>query len=144
MSFARKRIVFDTSTLVACCLNPDRLPNQVLQITFREHLAFASQEALAELAQVLSRDKFDLWRPLEERLTFVAAYTSSVRLIEVAVVATECRDPKDNKFLSLAAAAKASWLVSSDDDLLSMGQYSGSQIISPRQLLALLDPLPQK
>jgi predicted nucleic acid-binding protein len=51
---------------------------------------------------------------------------------------TACRDPKDDKFLALAVSGGAQALVSSDDDLLSMGSFGGVAILSPRRLLEAL------
>jgi len=48
------------------------------------------------------------------------------------------RDPKDAMLLELALASKASYLVSEDKDLLSLGQYEGTRIVTCIQLLDLL------
>ena len=50
-------------------------------------------------------------------------------LIEATQPDTECRDPKDDKFLELAVAAKADVLVSSDVHLLEMHPFRGVQIL---------------
>ena len=50
-------------------------------------------------------------------------------LIEATQPVTECRDPKDDKFLELAVAAKADVLVSSDVHLLEMHPFRGVQIL---------------
>jgi len=52
-----------------------------------------------------------------------------VILIEATQPDTECRDPKDGKFLELAVAAKADVLVSSDVHLLEMHPFRGVQIL---------------
>ena len=51
-----------------------------------------------------------------------------------------CRDPKDDKFLALAASGGAQAIVSSDDDLLSMGSFEGVVILSPRRFLEAVSP----
>ena len=53
----------------------------------------------------------------------------SVIFIEVTTPVTECRDPKDDKFLELAISAKADVLVSSDVHLLEMHPFRGVQIL---------------
>jgi predicted nucleic acid-binding protein len=50
-------------------------------------------------------------------------------LIEATTPVTECRDPKDNKFLELAISAKADVLVSSDVHLLEMHPFRGVKIL---------------
>ena len=43
-----------------------------------------------------------------------------------------CRDPDDDQVLALVGAAEAACLVTGDDDLLSLGTYGGSPILTPR------------
>ena len=48
---------------------------------------------------------------------------------------TDCRDPKDNKYLELAVGVTAACLISGDADLLILGPYRGIQIVTPRQFV---------
>jgi putative PIN family toxin of toxin-antitoxin system len=48
-----------------------------------------------------------------------------------------CRDPKDNMFLELAARARADYLVTGDKDLLVLGSYSATRIITPLEYISL-------
>jgi predicted nucleic acid-binding protein len=50
---------------------------------------------------------------------------------------TECRDNKDNKYLELALAARASIIVSSDDDLLVLDPWRGIRILRPIDYIRL-------
>lgn len=129
MSFAPKRVVFDTSSLIPACLNPDREPAQIFRRALQEHDVFTSAEAFNELASVLSRDKFNAWRPLEHRMMWVRLFREAVIFVEADTVVTECRDPKDNKFLELAFSAKADVLVASDIHLLELHPFRGVQIL---------------
>jgi predicted nucleic acid-binding protein len=49
----------------------------------------------------------------------------------------DCRDPKDNKYLELAAAGRAEIIISGDDDLLVLHPWRGVAIIGPTQFVAL-------
>ena len=129
MSYARKRIVFDTSSLIPACLNPDREPAQILRRAILECDVFTSLDTFNELATVIARDKFNVWRPLGQRLMWVRLFRESVILVETITPITACRDPKDNKFLELAISAKADVLVSSDIHLLEMHPFRGVQIL---------------
>lgn len=53
----------------------------------------------------------------------------------VIEVVTNCRDPKDNKFLELAVSGNATWIVSGDKDLLSLHPYRGIPIITLQTFL---------
>jgi predicted nucleic acid-binding protein len=49
---------------------------------------------------------------------------------------TDCRDPKDDKYLELALAAGAETIVSSDDDLLVLHPWRGVRILRPADYVA--------
>lgn len=129
MSSVRKRVVFDTSSLIPACLNPDREPAQIFRRALLEHDVFTSAEAFNELASVLSRDKFNAWRPIEHRMMWVRLFREAVIFVEADTVVTECRDPKDNKFLELSLSAKADVLIASDVHLLELHPFRGVQIL---------------
>ncbi|TSA13146.1 MAG: putative toxin-antitoxin system toxin component, PIN family [Comamonadaceae bacterium] len=134
MNSARKRIVFDTSALIPICLHPEREPAQIFRQAILYHDVFASQEALVELLTVLSRPKFDAWRPLGQRLAWATLYQSAVKVVEVIERVQDCRDAKDNKFLELALTAKADILVSSDIHLLELNPYRTIGIVGLQEL----------
>lgn len=50
-----------------------------------------------------------------------------------------CRDPDDDKFLECAIWGQADYVVSRDLDLLRIAEFGGARIVSPEQLVALLD-----
>jgi predicted nucleic acid-binding protein len=43
------------------------------------------------------------------------------------------RAPDDDKILACAAVARADWIVSGDDHLLSLKRYKGIPIVTPKQ-----------
>lgn len=129
MRYARKRVVFDTSSLIPACLNPDREPAKIFRRAVLAHDVFCSVDTFNELATVLAREKFNAWRPLEHRMMWVRLYRDSVILLEGITPVTECRDPKDDKFLELAISANADVLVSSDIHLLEMHPFRGVSIL---------------
>ena len=51
---------------------------------------------------------------------------------------SDCRDPKDDKYLELALAAGAEIIVSSDNDLLVLHPWRGVRILNPIDYLALV------
>jgi putative PIN family toxin of toxin-antitoxin system len=134
MISVRKRIVFDTSSLVPICLHPDREPARVFRQAILHHEVFSSSEALRELVVVLARPKFDAWQPLGQRLAWAKLYQAASELIEVTERVRDCRDESDNKFLELALAAKADILVSSDAPLLELHPYRGIEIVGFAEL----------
>jgi predicted nucleic acid-binding protein len=56
-------------------------------------------------------------------------------LVRAIVPVTDCRDPKDDKYLELALAAGAETIVSSDEDLL-VHPWRGVRILRPVDYIA--------
>jgi putative PIN family toxin of toxin-antitoxin system len=94
-----------------------------------------SESTLNELDDVLRRPKFDAYLPETKRLEFLLSLIEASEVIDVTQNLRVCRDPKDDKFLELAVAGNASWIVSGDQDLLTLKQFQQVEIISPRDFL---------
>jgi len=133
MNSARKRIVFDTSVLVAVCLYPDREPAQVFRLAILACDVFVSPDTWRELLGVLSREKFNAWQPLETRMAWAKLFQASAIFVSPTTRVDACKDPKDNPFLALAVAAHADVLLSSDNHLLELHPFRGIDILSLAQ-----------
>ena len=132
----RKTIVLDSNLVVSAFLNPKGTAAQALTIGIAHFELACAKETLAELRDVLSRDKFDKYLSKAERAERLDAYSQNVVFFNVMVDVTDCKDPKDNKFLALAITAQAKVIGSGDKrDLLSMNPYRGIEIIGLRQFI---------
>lgn len=131
------RVVIDTSTLVSAVLKPTSVPAQALTDAMDFFEVIVSAETLGELQNVLQRTYLDRYRSIEHREQFFEGYAAMALQVLVTEAVVACRDPKDDKFLSLAVAGDARIIISSDQDLLSMGQYQGIPIITPRSFVDL-------
>jgi uncharacterized protein len=130
-------IVVDTSVLIGALLKPSSIPAQALDYA-RAHFTLAvSTETLTELAKVLSRDYLARYRTADEREQFLILYSELAEIVPITEHVTDCRDPKDNKFLDLALAANAQILVSSDSDLLVLHPYRNVSILTPSEFLKM-------
>jgi uncharacterized protein len=96
-----------------------------------------SSATVAELNDVLRRPRFDPYVHEDERLQFLATLVRDAELVEVTEVVTDCRDPKDNKFLELALNGNATHIVSGDEDLLVLHPFRGIPILTPQGFAAL-------
>ena len=134
-----KRIVFDTSTLVGAVLKPQSIPAKALSWGWEVAEVVVSAETLEELRLVLGRERLDAFRERAARQTFFELYQAMTVLVPVGETVLACRDPRDDKFLSLAVSAGASLLVSSDDDLLTLGRYRGVTILRPKDFVELCE-----
>jgi putative PIN family toxin of toxin-antitoxin system len=87
------------------------------------------------LQEVLLRDKFDKYLPKPIRQAFVQKFEILVAMIDITETIIACRDPKDDKFLSLAVSANAEYIVSGDHDLLVLNPFRNILILSPFEFL---------
>jgi putative PIN family toxin of toxin-antitoxin system len=137
------RVVFDTSTLVSAALRLDSIPHQALLRALRFCDLCASEATLGELKEVLAREKFRRYLPGAARQKFLLRIENSVRRFAVREedclsLNPACRDPKDNKFLALAAEAEAEVLVSSDEDLLVLDPWKDVRVVRLADFLNLV------
>ncbi len=135
------RVVIDTSVLVSGLIRPQGPPGEVLRaLRDGRFTILYSHETLMEIVVVLGRDFFR--RKYQVQVDDISTLVSLIRLRGEAVVpaqkVTDCRDPKDNKFLEAAVAGDADYLVSGDDDLLSMNPYRSIPVLSPVEFLEVI------
>lgn len=135
-----RRIVLDTSTLVSAALRIDSIPHQALLKSLGSCDICASEATLAELQRVLDRKKFDRYLDPDSRRGFVSlirrhSHLFAVQPADEAAIDPPCRDHGDTKFLTLALAAAADAIISSDDDLLILHPWHGVSVLSPAQFL---------
>ena len=99
---------------------------------------FTSPELLAELADVLGREKFAK-RLGQAGVTvddLVYGYAALARTIRPAKIKPMIlADPDDDKVLACAKAAKAEVITSGDSHLLDLKEYEGVKILTVNQFL---------
>ena len=133
------RTVLDTAVVVSAVLLPRSVPRQAFDLAVSRGTLLVSDQTIAELDEVLRRRKFDKYVSESHRLEFLAALLREAEVIGVHNVVTECRDPKDNKFLELALSGRGSHIVTGDLDLLVLHPFHGIAIVSPQSFLAIAD-----
>lgn len=133
---SKERLVFDTSSVVSALLMPRSVPRQAFDKALSEGTVLVSAATIAELNDVLRRPKFDRYVHEEERIEFLSAYVAAAELVETTESVTECRDPKDDMFLELAASGKATCIVTGDQDLLVLHPWRGIAIITASDFLS--------
>jgi len=91
-----------------------------------------------EYREVIFRPKFDRFVSVGRRQQVLDIVVVAAQRVEPTQAVRECHDPKDDKYLALAAAGGADIIVSSDArHLLSMDPWRGTRILSPANYLAL-------
>lgn len=131
-------VVLDTNTVISG-LFWKGAPRQVLDLARSGVIfLFTSPELLAELADVLGREKFS--KRLEQAQVTVddlvygyAALARTIRPTKIKPVILA--DPDDDQVLACAKAAKAEVITSGDSHLLDLKEYEGIQILTVNQFL---------
>lgn len=124
-------------------LSASGAPAQLTRQAVRNGRPVFSAETFAELRERLWRPKFDRYITLEQRKRFLLDLESIACRVDVPpTIAAQplCRDPADDKFLHLALAADANWLITGDQDLLILADSAAAQgvsILSPAEALRL-------
>jgi uncharacterized protein len=129
-------IVFDASTLVSATFNSQGIPAQAVQRALRKDRVAISEPVMTELLDVLDRPGLARFLKPELRSELLGQLVALGIPIEPAERVTDCRDPKDDKYLELALASHADTIVSSDQDLLVLHPWRGVRILRPAEYLA--------
>ncbi len=127
------RVVADTNTVVSALLWRGA-PRRVLDAARSGHIAlFTSVALLEELQEVLGRPKFSLrLRSAEVTVReLVLGYAALTTIVSPAIIAPAVsRDRDDDMVLECAVAAGAEYIVSGDNDLLTLQAYQDILIVS--------------
>ena len=130
------RFVLDTNVVVSALLLAGSIPRQAFDKALTQGTLLISVPILLELTEVLHRKQFNKYLLEEERMRFLVSLLKESELFETTEAITECRDPKDDKFLELAFCGKADCIISGDDDLLVLNPFREIPIVTPRQFLS--------
>ena len=134
MNNERGRGVFDNNVLVSAALLAG-VPRQAFDKALDKDTIIVSVPVLLELAEVLSREKFNKYVTHDERMRFMVSFLKVAEIIEVSETIIVCRDPKDDKLLELVVDGGADYLVTGDKDLLVLNPFRGIEIITAREFL---------
>lgn len=136
------RVIVDTNILISAVLK-GRKPREVIQL-ISDHPEIewiVSQTILEEYREVLKRRKLTD----EVRQEWLDKIETIPQLLEVKVTVDFQRDPKDAKFIALAMASNADFLITGDKDfkdVTEIGQTIIMNLVSFYDLLIenFLDP----
>lgn len=123
-------VVLDTNVWISALQFADRrgTPTRALEKAMSEDIIATCPEIEAEILRVLTR-KF-LWEPNRADAALEAVLTRAIR-VRLRGTVKVCRDPDDDMFLECAARANADLLIAGDRDLLVLGSYKGTRILTP-------------
>ena len=135
------RLVLDTN-VVASALFWNGTPRWLLQIARDKRIElFTSTALLAELTNVLWREKFDqkIAAAMFTIDQLVDRYAELAVLVRPAPVPRITPDPDDDVVIGTALAAKADCIVTGDRTFLAVGEYQGVRIMSVAMAAQLIN-----
>jgi uncharacterized protein len=130
--------VIDNNVLVSKLLLPNSVSAHAVQLAIENGILLISEETLAELAEVLSRKKFDKYVSTDDRKTFINKLQVISQKVEIIERIMACRDAKDDKFLELAINGNAKFIITGDRDLLVLNIFKGIEVMTSQDFITRL------
>ena len=119
-------------------MNPNGLPRRAVALARAKGTIALSDAVYREVAEVLSRPKFARVLTDDRRREILELLSAAALWVEPKEKIQDCRDSKDNPYLELALAARATAIVSGDEDLLVLNPWRGVQVLRPAAFLVEL------
>ena len=135
------RVVADTNTIVSAFLWGGPLAAVLSAAREGRITLFTSPVLLAELEDVLSREKFAarIARVGSSVAQMLAGFRALAAIVRPAPLEAIARDPDDDHVLACALSAKAILIVTRDRDLLDLGTFREIRILASHEALQLID-----
>lgn len=132
------RAVIDTNVLLSAFIKRQSTSGRVLEhVRSGRVTPIYSAAMLDELLDVLGRPRFQrrYFIRSEDIDALFALLQAAGEPVVVQIQVTDCRDPKDNKFLEAALAGRAACIISGDEDLQILHPWRGIEILTPAQVV---------
>ncbi len=129
------RVVIDTNVLVSALINNEKSRKLVLK-SLEEQTVILSSQMLAELADVISRNKFSVTSSQVNK--FISILVKKATMVSVhSIPKVILEDPDDDVVLTTALIGKAEYVVTGDKHLLKIACYKKIQIVSVNQFIQI-------
>jgi len=125
MPLSRVRLILDTNTLLRGIARPESASGRLLDAVLERKMLLLTSRAVMDEYRTILLDKKIMARYPHVSARTIAGTLRAMTYLSDTVDAEATRfgfprDPKDEKFLTLAIAGRASHLITFDNDLLSL------------------------
>lgn len=132
--------VVDTSVFISSLLKKQGVPAQVLDAWRAQLFQIVTSPAIVEeirctMSSSRIRKRYAVTDDNVDRLIALLELEATVVPGIADVADASVRDPKDEIILACVAETDVDVLVTSDQDLLVLGSYRGTPIVTPRQFV---------
>lgn len=129
-------VVVDASTVVSAALIRNSPPERAIRVARAVDVICLSDAVIDEIGAVLARPKFRQAITDARRREILEILTAGSERYSPEHRVNDCRDPKDDKYLELALACGATFLITGDADLLSLDPWRGVRIVRAAEYVA--------
>ena len=128
------RVVADSNIFISSFFW-GRNPRKIMERTIDgEDKLFVCKEILQETAAVMARSKFSV--SSEHIARFIRSIEEvAYHIVLNGIVQQVCRDSEDDKILECALLANADYIVTGDNDLLTIKEFRGVKIVTTSEYL---------
>ena len=124
------RILIDTNILISG-LFFHGLPNKLLNELDEKFHVCVNEDITSEYTEKINQKIFQAKYIINDELR--KKFFSNLQSFEMKSDLKVCRDPDDDKFINCAIDAKAIYIVSGDNDLLTLKNFAGIEIVTARE-----------
>ena len=125
----RVKCVVDTNVLISAALTKGA-PFRIVEHLIKNNALIFSKETISDLSSRKTQLKFDKYVSAEDREAYVNNLILSADLVIIDNLIQGCRDRDDDKFLETAVKGDAQFIISGDQDLLTMHRFEGIDIVT--------------
>ncbi len=133
------RVVLDTNILISATIVAHGMPARILEAVLADRIRLiVSPYIIAEYMGVVRRPHIvNKYPKLTEQFDTIRRYlqTSAILAEPSEIDQVIHNDPKDDAILACAQAGQADYIVSGDEHLLTLLEYRGIKILTPRTFL---------
>ena len=124
------KILIDTNILISA-LFFGKFPKEFLNEVLVKNFEICINDKILDEYEATIHKKILKKKILDEVL--YEKFLQDVRFFESVSDLKICRDPDDDKFINCAIDAKAIYIVSGDNDLLTLKNFAGIEIVTARE-----------
>ncbi len=132
------KIVLDVNWFISGCIN--KASRSLLYYKILSHPdieVFYSAELLAEFEDVINRRKFSKKIKAHQIIRITSLTLAFMTEVTIESVPEISRDSDDDYLLGICMSCKADFLITGDQDLLVLGEYQKTKIVTMGQFLQL-------
>jgi len=130
------KAVFDTNVLIAAFLTEGLCSSLLIRARKQGFGLVLCDDIIREFESILIK-KFKLDPADISEISALVSEAALEIVRDLSPVPNVCRDPNDNMIIACAFTAHADYIVTGDEDLLTLQSYHDIVIINPRNFEAL-------